>query len=345
MYIINLQKLILRYIFYIFVSLAFTKYYYLLTYESYPPAYASNVAEFTADKVFQKRFLVPLISKYTSELTILNFDQSLKAYTSISTLFLIIGFGSILKIICPNINTNVWSLFILIPVTWNYVFLNSIYHAYDIPTLTFYCVALSLYINKRYNLFYCVYLLATFNRESTCFITITILLIHFKFDNIRSLKFIIRKNLFLLKHLFIQSLLWTSIIIIIRHMVSENPGIIYEKPYSAINFFNDILEGNASWPFLNNDHFLSNPRSFFTLFAFIWILIPVLWSEIPLHIKKLLLVIPVYLVPLYFYANIMETRVYHELNIIISLVSVCALHNFVKSNSTKHKDSCYANCS
>ena len=38
------------------------------------------------------------------------------------------------------------------------------------------------------------------------------------------------------------------------------------------------------------------------------------------------------MVPLYFYANIMETRVYNELNIIISIVSVCALHNFVQSS-------------
>ena len=340
----SLLKSTLKYILYVLVSLIFTKYYYLLTYESYPPAYASNVAEFTADKVFQKRFLVPLLSKYTSEVTMLDFDQSLKAYTVISTLLLILSFGSILRNLSPGINTYFWSFFVLIPVTWNYSFLNSIYHAYDIPTLAFYCVALSFYINKNYILFYCVFLLATFNRESTCFITITIFLIFFRFDNIKSFSFIVRNNLFLLKNLLIQSLLWTSTIIMIRYIVKDNPGVIYENPYSAIKFLNDIIEGNISWPFLNNDHFFSNPRSFLTLFAGIWVFIPLLWSEIPLMVRKLLLFIPIYIVPLYLYANIMETRVYHELNIIISLVSVCALHNFIQSNFKKHKDLCHANC-
>ena len=51
----NKENLIF-YIIILITSLIFTKYYYLLTYESYPPAYASNVAEFTADKVFKKIF-------------------------------------------------------------------------------------------------------------------------------------------------------------------------------------------------------------------------------------------------------------------------------------------------
>ena len=38
------------------VSLIFTKYYFLLTNEYYPPAYAYKIANFEADKVFQKDF-------------------------------------------------------------------------------------------------------------------------------------------------------------------------------------------------------------------------------------------------------------------------------------------------
>ena len=65
----------IQYIVFIFISLIFTKYYFLLTNEYYPPAYAYKIANFEADKVFQKRFLIPISANFISQNTTLSFDH------------------------------------------------------------------------------------------------------------------------------------------------------------------------------------------------------------------------------------------------------------------------------
>ena len=59
---------------------------------------------------------------------------------------------------------------------------------------------------------------------------------------------------------------------------------------------------------------------------------PFLWKYIQKDCKKLLFLIPVYMIPALLYANLMETRVYHELNVVISLA---AISGFIKLKNSK----------
>ena len=79
------------------IALVFTKYYFLLTNEYYPPAYSEKIANFEADKVFQKRFLIPVTANLLSSVTFFNFDQSLKGLTVTSTCVLLLSFSSLLR--------------------------------------------------------------------------------------------------------------------------------------------------------------------------------------------------------------------------------------------------------
>ena len=96
---------------------------------------------------------------------------------------------------------------------------------------------------------------------------------------------------------------------------------------SILQFFFNMWKGNKSWPYLNTDFFFHNPRCFLTLFACIWIFIPFLWNKIEIQYKKLLLLIPIFFVPAFLYANLMESRVYHELNIVLTLALLSGLIN------------------
>ena len=51
-------------------------------------------------------------------------------------------------------------------------------------------------------------------------------------------------------------------------------------------------------------------------------------------LQEALLLIPIYMIPALLYANLMETRVYHELNVIISLACASGLIQF-KANRIK----------
>lgn len=312
----------------IIVALVFTKYYFLFTNEYYPPAYTDKIASFEADKVFQKRFLIPITANFISQNTLLSFDHSLKFITAFSTLGLLIYFNKTLQIFTKNLATHYWFLFLLVPVGWNYMFINSIFHSYDIPSLFFYCLCLYLFLNKKYLPFYVMFTVATLNRESTCFISISVALLLSKFNSDYRLKDIFIRNFNLIKHLIAQAALWFLIVLLISWLVNDSPGQSYEEPYSMRVFIANMWNGDPSWPFLNTEAFIENPRCFLTLFGCTWVVIPFFWKYIPKDCKKLLLLIPIYMIPALLYANLMETRVYHELNVVIALAFTSGLIQF-----------------
>jgi len=313
------------------VALVFTKYYFLFTSEYYPPAYSDKIASFEADKVFQKRFLVPVTANLISQNTSLSFDLSLKLITVVCTFGLLYFFKETLESLTKYHATHYWCLFLLIPVGWNYIFINSIFHSYDIPSLFFYCLCLNLFLRNKYLLFYIIFAVATLNRESTCFISISVTLLLFKFNSDLSLKDNFSRNFNLMSHLLVQTALWSLIVLFTSWLVKDSPGQSYEATYSMGVFFANMLSGAPSWPFLNTETFLGNPICFLTLFGCTWVLIPFFWKYIPGNCKKLLLLIPIYMIPAILYANLMETRVYHELNVVIALAIISGLIRYINS--------------
>ncbi len=313
------------------LSLVFTKYYFLFTSEYYPPSHANKIASFEADKVFQKRFLIPVTADFLSRSTPLSFDKSLKFLAALSTLGLLYYFKNILEIFTNSHSNYNWYLLLLIPVSWNYMFLNSIYHAYDIPTLFFFCACLYLFLKQKYILFYFTFLIATLNRESTCFITISLALLLSRFSSDCRLKDIFIQNSSLLRHLCLQATLWFLVVLLIGWSLKDSPGQSYETTYSMKDFVANMWYGFSSWPYLNTETFLGNPRCFLTLFGCVWVVIPFLWNYVPIHCKKLLFLIPIYMIPALLYANLMETRVYHELNVVISLAVISGFIQFKNS--------------
>lgn len=312
----------------IIFSLAFTKYYYLLTHEFHPPSFSENIADFNADKVFQKRFLIPVCANILSSNLGLHFDTTLKSISFIATLGLILGFSKLIMKISERQITPYWSLILFIPVTWNYMLLNSIYHSYDIPALAFYCIGLWLFLDKKYFIYYFVFFIGTFNRESTCLITLTAAIISINCDSSRDIKRFYLNNKILITHILIQALVWVLLTQYLKFLVKDNTGQLYEHTFSMLKFMSDAWQGNPSWPFLQTELFFGNPRSLITIFAGIWIFIPFLWKYIPMGAKRSLWLFPIYMIPAISYANLMESRVYHELNIILALVLVSGLSNY-----------------
>ena len=64
------------------------------------------------------------------------------------------------------------------------------------------------------------------------------------------------------------------------------------------------------------------------LLNFVWMfmVISTFFMEIySRRLQKLLLLIPIYMIPALLYANLMEARVYHELNVVIALAATSGL--------------------
>lgn len=167
--------------------------------------------------------------------------------------------------------------------------------------------------------------MATLNRESTCFITVSLFLLLSKYKFDISFKDNFLRNQTLIKHLFAQSSFWFLVVLLISWSLKDSLGQSYEVTFSMRVFIANMWNGYSSWPFLNTETFFGNPRCFLTLFGCTWVLIPLFWNYIPIDCKKLLILIPIYMIPAYLYANLMEARVYHELNVVITLAFTSGL--------------------
>jgi hypothetical protein len=210
-------------------------------------------------------------------------------------------------------------LLILVPLSWNYIFINglidgaSLYYPYDLPSLTLFSLGTILFCKRNWFAFYPMFLLALINRESSCFISIAGFLLCITPIN-SSIKNWIKQNNNLFYHVLTQAVLWLCSRTILSWIFKENPGLFFEQPHSMYDFLVCLMNGESHWA-------MRNPLWFLTIFAGIWIIPTVLYRYIEIKEKKLLICGIIYLVSLTLRSNMMEVRVYNELNVIIFVIS------------------------
>jgi hypothetical protein len=306
----------------------------------YPPGSAENIASGLADKVFQTRILIPFLGDFLKPCIPIvsflfgwlvpypiTFDVILQVLNILFLTLLVISTPILLKMLDCEVSN--WSAFLLfIPLSWNYIAINGLidgaglFYCYDIPSLTLYVIGLILFIKKSWLWFYSIFILANLNRESACFISITGFILQLELYN--NPKLFLRLNQNLISHVFIQAILWIFIRSLLSWIYQGNPGLFFEEPHSIEMFLAGIWNGNSHWA-------MENAAWFLTLFAGIW-LIPVIgFNKLSNNGKRLIIVGLIYLISLYFRSNMMETRVYNELNVIISICAIICLSNFIKS--------------
>jgi hypothetical protein len=333
------------YLFFIFVSLfcstIFTYYYFLYTHE-YPPGSAQKIASGLADKVFQTRILIPFLADFLKPcIPILSFlfgwlvpypitfDVILQVLNILFLTLLVIFIPILLKMLDCEVSN--WSAFLLfIPLSWNYIAINGLidgaglFYCYDIPSLAFYAIGLIFFLKNNWFWFYLLFILANLNRESACFISLTGFLLQLKLYS--NPKLFIRLNQNLIIHIVTQGILWIFIRSLLSWIYQGNPGLFFETPHSMGIFLAGIWNGNSHWA-------MQNAAWFLTLFAGIW-LIPVIgFNKLNPSGKKLIIVGIIYLISLYFRSNMMETRVYNELNVIITISAIICVTCFLKAKN------------
>ena len=118
-----------------------------------------------------------------------------------------------------------------------------------------------------------------------------------------------------------MDLLWFASRLGLGYLFRNNPGEFFETPHSMIDFLRLIITGDAHWA-------MENPRWFLTLFAGIWLIPFLTWKHLSISVRRFLLVGVCYLATLVFRSNMMETRVYNELNVIVTACAVVGLHRW-----------------
>ena len=326
---------LIRYVFplgCLLASISFTYYYFLYTHE-YPPGSYQRIASYDANKVFQTRFLITAIASFL-EPTIplhktifqwlvpypINYEvvlQLINVFFLAILLYLIRPFAKVLGFEIPLLS----SFLILVPLSWNYIFINGfidgagLYYPYDIPSLTFFTAGIILFLQKKWLWFYPVFILACLNRESACFITMGGFLLTFQIGETKFVDFL-KSNRKVITQVIVQASIWLALRLILSYTFRNNPGEFFEQPHSMYDFVSKIVTGESHWA-------MNNPRWFLTIFAGIWLIPLLMWRNLNGSLKRILILGFVYLLILVFRSNMMETRVYNEMNVILGICAIC----------------------
>ena len=324
------------------LALSFTYFYFLYTNE-YPQGSFERMANFEADKVFQTRLLITTIAnalepclpalRFTFQWAIpypIGYEVLLQL---LNTLFLTLLLWIMpLLLNCLNCRVNKWiCLLVMVPITWNYLIINGyfdgagLYYPYDIPSMTFFTGGIILFLQKKWLWFYPVFILACLNRESACFITLGGFLLTLQIGKKSNLSTIIKSNKRMLTQVITQAGIWLALRLVLSYAFRDNPGEFFEKPHSMFDFIGKVWIGESHWA-------MNNPRLFLTLFAGVWIVPLLYWRNLNQSGKRLFALGLVYLLALFFRSNMMETRVYNELNVIVAICTICAISPKLSSN-------------
>ena len=325
-------------------SICFTYFYFLYTNE-YPPGSYERIANYDADKVFQTRLLITSIANVLEpSLPIaktmfqwlvpypIGYEVLLQGITVCFLAILILWIPKFCGVMGASVSPW-WGFLCILPLSWNYILLNGLwdgaglYYPYDIPSLTLFALGVTLFLQGKWTLFYPTFIIACLNRESACFITMAGVFLLLRHE--KKIHSFFSANRTLLIHLAVQTFLWLFSRAALSYIFRDNPGVFFESPHSMLDFVQKMWTEEAHWA-------MEKPIRFLCLFGGVWIIPLLMWKKQTSSARKLMFVGLIYLTALYFRSNMMETRVYNELNVILSVVTIICLHSIFEKKQGKN---------
>jgi hypothetical protein len=164
------------------------------------------------------------------------------------------------------------------------------WYPYDFPACLLSTLALHLLYQKRFTAYYLVFIVATLNRETSCFLTVLFLLCLRDFFDRRAL----------VTHVSLQFVIWCAVKILLYLAYLDNPGH---------GLFSDKLSSNVEW--------LANPELYGALASICGFLcLPVLWRRKVIEddfVRSSILIFYPFLAGMMFVGNWHETRIFSEI--------------------------------
>jgi hypothetical protein len=198
---------------------------------------------------------------------------------------------------------------------------HSYYYVYDIPAVLFFALGLLLLHDRNWRYFYPLFALATLNRETSCFLALVYVLVALWRDPWRQFAV----------HVLAQTAIWVGIKTGLLYVYGANTSPEYAD---HLNLYKDSLRTNLEYLAQ-----VGTPTLVLaSVFAFCWIPVLLLADAIPSgFVKRALMVVPLFLVAMFYVGEIQELRIYGELIPIVSTASVLLVVR-PASRSTRQAD-------
>lgn len=300
------------------VAAAFSWYFASLRFAQpeWGPASLQEIMNGTANTPFQYRVLVPWIANWFAThllpLPGIGTARGLVFLIEIaSTFFLLVAFRYYLSFFIPDLRARTLMTFFLIAVLpFNYLIsrLYPFWVVYDIPSLLFLMLGLILIHQRRWPLYYALFVVATFNRETTCFLTLAYLFTAFgkeKFSRIAA-------------HCAAQFVIWYAIKHFLFVLYASNPGagMGLDKLGDNLCALLGIIWGEPSVPG-GAPHRVFHPVVWAVMgstVAFTWIPTLIYYRQIrDEFVRRACLVVPFFFLIMLYTGNLPEVRIYGDM--------------------------------
>lgn len=294
-------------------------------------AMLQKVYEGSAPTPFQYRILVPGLMRLAAAAVhalngmIPDIKNMAFVFTLVAILAYIWGGRRLLFAVCgKSRQVDAYSMILLLVLPFTCVLPLQRYHYIsDIPSIAFFCWGIFLIHQRKLGWFYPLYIIATLNRETSCFLTVIFFVT--QWGNGRRLNTTI--------HCVVQMLIWVVIKLLLWHFYIGNISAYAD----AGGVFRGMLAHNIRSLLQAGD----------TLPVFVWfqllILFGGLWLPVLINFRsianqfvlRLLLVLPVYLFGMLLVGDLYEVRIFGEM-IPVILLGHCQITCFCLSRKT-HK--------
>ncbi len=281
--------------------------------------FLTRVAENSESKPWQYRILIPYTANilYHLKLPILDSLERISKLLEVSCIFLLaLSFRHYISLFIKDKAANsVLSLLIFLILPFN-IFFPRPYHPYywfDTPAVLFFTLGLIFMYQRKWILYYTVFVVATLNRETAGFLTMIYLFVSLGKE----------KKTKIIYHCTAQFVIWIMIKGVLVKLYANNPGPIfewYDRP--QITHFSDNLS------FFSH---IGNYPLFFSNMGFIWI--PVLFCHRLIQnefVKRSLWVAFPYFIGMMFVANIYELRIFAELIPVFLMAFILILNKLLQ---------------
>jgi hypothetical protein len=196
--------------------------------------------------------------------------------------------------------TSILAFFIFLILPFHFFYPRPYYANYwfDTPAILFFTLGLTFLYQKKWVLYYVLFTVATFNRETTCFLTIAYLCTALGRERLPKIAL----------HCGAQFIIWMAIKTVIGRIYLNNPGP---------NGF-EWFDGESTIPhYVDNIKFLTKPENlpgFLGIMGFTWVPVLCYYKNIGNEfVQRCLWVIPPFFVGMFFVANIYELRIFADL--------------------------------
>jgi hypothetical protein len=280
------------------------------------PGEAKVIMQGTADRVFQYRALIPwtigLMKKFVFSAEDSDFTAHLFRYSEVLFTFLaLVAFRYFVSLFVRNVALScILSFLLYLVLPFNFLFPShdlpirypwfmkgimffpnstALYYPYDMPSIFFFTLGMILIYQRRTVPYYILFAVATFNRETTCFLTFIYVFTQFGKGRFRSVAL----------HAGAQFVIWIAIKAFLFKTFAANPGETVQTAWK-INL-KHIVDPTMYYYLFSSTGYLVLPAILLSP------LIPNLFVK-----RSLFVIIPIFVLVIFF-GQLAELRDYSEL--------------------------------